>query len=55
VLDTGPALLLSMAMKDAARYFGVSENVIPRKRIPLRDSARADAEVEVSQQKLAYA
>ncbi|HEX7891971.1 MAG TPA: DNA cytosine methyltransferase [Ramlibacter sp.] len=53
-VELGPGYLLTMAMKDAARYFGVSQDVISRKRIPLKQ--RQDSvEPSDTQGKLAYA
>lgn len=53
-IDLGPTYLLSMAMKDAARYFGVSQDVISRKRVPLRGPEPAPG-APSTQTELAYA
>ncbi|OOG36062.1 DNA cytosine methyltransferase [Polaromonas sp. A23] len=51
--DLGPTYLLSMAMREAARFFGVSQDVISRKRIPQR-SLDAPLLTPILQQELAY-
>jgi DNA (cytosine-5)-methyltransferase 1 len=53
-IDSGPRILLSMAMKDAAQFFGVSANVISRKRVPLKEIVVRSNE-EALQHELAYA
>ncbi len=55
VLELGSSFLLSMAMKDAARFFGVSQDVISRKRISLRDRAASESRANISQTEIAYA
>lgn len=54
-IELGPTYLLSMTMTDAAKYFGVSQNVISRKRIRLKDQAAANSDAADLQQDLRYA
>lgn len=54
LMELGQPYLLSMAMKEAARFFDVSQDVISRKRIPNRSKAPSASGSIQLQQELAY-